>query len=323
MGTARFIPIDLILFIVHILEKLCFKCFVDDDIEEFEQRETKILHWFMQIRICVHYFSSLFEFIWINLAHEDYTRTDSPSKDLFWCLISLLVVMAVFYFVLCLLLKIKTFTYRGIMIISYLFKHVAVLFDILLLTFSVYITAKIQGDLDYVSGLIVLDTACAITSAVLTPIAYILFLKDYVEDCKCCKKKQVQPVISIICIKDQSNVTLNGERKVGTPPVLPGPSQTIIMATTDINCIKSGITVKEKEDGSVKIDASIKQVQLKQTALGIHTKTDSTEALRVEVTTTLLKVESTRNVLLQKHEVGNSEMKNESQDTEDKQLALS
>ncbi|CAG2198282.1 unnamed protein product [Mytilus edulis] len=138
------------------------------------------------------------------------------------------------------------------------------------------------------------DTNFATTAAVLTPIAYILFLKDNVEDCKCLIQKQVQPVntIEIIGMQGQSTVKQNDERRVWIPPTSPGLGQTIT-----IIYIEGGIIIEKDEDERVKIGASVKQVKLKQTTLSIRTKSGKDEEHNSEVmASTLVQVESTQSI---------------------------
>lgn len=140
------------------------------------------------------------------------------------------------------------------MTISYLFKIAAILFDILFLSFTVYISNRLKGELDYISELIVIDTAWALLAAILTPIAYILFLKDYIEDCKCCKKNTIRPQ----------------RRTLPIQPVVYDPPNTITVTQTEIQYIAVGSSIANNAEDFADANASIKQVKLKQTTLSVR-----------------------------------------------------
>ncbi|CAC5391289.1 unnamed protein product [Mytilus coruscus] len=129
----------------------------------------------------------------------------------------------------------------------------AILFDILFLSFTLYISNGLKGEFDHISELIVIDTACAISAAILTPIAYILFLKDYIEDCKCCKKNTIRPMI----------ITLP------KPPAVHDPANTITVTKTEIQYVAGGSTIMKNGEGFADANASIKQVKFKQTTLSV------------------------------------------------------
>lgn len=145
MPDQIFFPIDIVMWIINIIRKKW--CGGSDD--------CNIV--FLGLRMLSHFISAIVEFIILNINNVEYARYDSPSTGLFGWIVFLLFIMP-FVYIGC--LANATLNFRcG----SWFFKTCSISFDIFFLSYTVYITKALQGDLRNLATLIVVGIGLEFT----------------------------------------------------------------------------------------------------------------------------------------------------------------
>lgn len=163
--SDQFFPIDIVMWIINICRGKCCG----------ESNTCNMV--FLGLRMVSHFISAILEFIMLNVSNLEYARYDSHATGLFGWIIVMICFMPACY---CGSLGDAMDDFKcG----SWSFKGYSIVFDIFFISYTIYITKVLQGELGNIATLIVIDIGLEFTSCFVVVVYFML----------CCVVNEVAP----------------------------------------------------------------------------------------------------------------------------------